>query len=155
MSMPKLIHRLFEGAADRTPEAVALYAGERRIGFAALDRAAEVIAQAILARCGLPPDATLPPDTMIGLALGRGIEATAGALGILKAGGAWVPLDPSYPESRLQFMLGDTAAPLVLTTRPLLDRLSFLVLTGFLERSTLCVVFGLRILRPAVAGAGL
>ncbi len=124
--MPKLIHRLFEGAADRTPEAVALYAGERRIGFAALDRAAEVIAQAILARCGLPPDATLPPDTMIGLALGRGIEATAGALGILKAGGAWVPLDPSYPESRLQFMLGDTAAPLVLTTRPLLDRLSFL-----------------------------
>jgi amino acid adenylation domain-containing protein/non-ribosomal peptide synthase protein (TIGR01720 family) len=123
---PKLIHRLFEEAADRTPDAIALYSGERSISFAGLDRAAEVIAQAILARRGLPPDATLPPNTMIGLALGRGIEATAGALGILKAGGAWVPLDPSYPESRLKFMLGDTAAPLVLTTRPLLEKLSFL-----------------------------
>ena len=50
--MPKLIHRLFEGAADRTPEAVALYAGERRIGFAALDRAAEDVVL-LLRRQGL------------------------------------------------------------------------------------------------------
>lgn len=126
MPTPPLIHRLFEEAADRTPQAAALYDGERQMSFAELDHAAERIAQAILASRGLPADASLPADTMIGLALGRGIEATASALGILKAGGAWVPLDPSYPASRLQFMLEDTAAPSVLTTRALLGKLPFL-----------------------------
>lgn len=126
MPTPPLIHRLFEEATDRTPQAAALYDGERQMSFAELDHAAERIAQAILASRGLPADASLPADTMIGLALGRGIEATASALGILKAGAAWVPLDPSYPASRLQFMLEDTAAPSVLTTRALLGKLPFL-----------------------------
>ena len=126
MQTPTLIHHLFEDAADRTPQAIALISGESRSSFAELDARAEAVAEAILAAQGLQAGAALPPNTMIGLAVGRSIDATAGALGILKAGGAWVPLDPSYPESRLQFMLEDTAAPVVLTTRPLLERLSFL-----------------------------
>ena len=136
MPTPPLIHRLFEEAADRTPDAVALYAGPRQVSFAELDRAAELVAQALLANRDLPAHATLPPDTMIGLALGRGIEATASALGILKAGGAWVPLDPSYPASRLQFMLQDTAAPSVVTTRTLLGKLPFLASS---TAATLCL----------------
>lgn len=122
----RLIHELFEDCADRNPETVALISGDEQITFSELDSRADIIASAIRASYGLSADETLPSDTMIGLAIGRGIDATAGALGILKAGGAWVPLDPSYPPSRLNYMLSDTGAPVVLTTRPLLDRLSFL-----------------------------
>ena len=136
MSEPALIHALFEKAARRTPEALALIAGTRQATFAELDRGAELIAAAVRAACNAAADAPLPAGTMIGLALGRSIEATAGMLGILKAGGAWVPLDPAYPELRLRFMLQDTAAPVVLTTRPLFDKLAFL---GETSATVLCI----------------
>jgi non-ribosomal peptide synthetase component F len=55
------------------------------------------------------------PEVLIGLCLDRSIELVVGLLGILKAGGTYVPLDPSYPEERLTFMLKDTSAPVLLT----------------------------------------
>jgi amino acid adenylation domain-containing protein len=131
-----LIHKIFEGCVDRVPDAVALISGSEEVTFAELDALAENVADAILASHGQAPGSILSPDTMIGLAIGRSIEATAGALGILKAGGAWVPLDPSYPPSRLAYMLEDSAAALVLSTRPLLDRLAFLSESG---TKVLCV----------------
>ncbi|TDO09988.1 amino acid adenylation domain-containing protein [Mycobacterium sp. BK086] len=136
MSRKPLIHQIFEDCVDRVPDAVALISGSEKVTFAELDALAENIADAILASHGLAAASVLPPDTMIGLAIGRSIEATAGALGILKAGGAWVPLDPSYPPSRLAYMLEDSAAALVLSTRPLLDRLAFLSDSG---TKVLCV----------------
>ncbi|WP_445168230.1 amino acid adenylation domain-containing protein [Mycolicibacterium sp. Dal123E01] len=136
MSRTPLIHRIFEDCVDRVPDTVALISGSKDVTFAELDVLAESIADAILGSHGLAPDSILPPDTMIGLAIGRSIEATAGALGILKAGGAWVPLDPSYPPSRLAYMLEDSAAALVLSTGVLLDRLAFLSESG---TKVLCV----------------
>ena len=55
------------------------------------------------------------PDTFVAIAVERSLEMIIGLLGILKAGGAYVPLDPTYPEDRLQFMLEDTNAPVLIT----------------------------------------
>ena len=55
------------------------------------------------------------PDTLVAIAVERSLEMIIGLLGILKAGGAYVPLDPTYPQERLQFMLEDTKAPILIT----------------------------------------
>jgi amino acid adenylation domain-containing protein/non-ribosomal peptide synthase protein (TIGR01720 family) len=60
---------------------------------------------------------------MVGLCLPRGGQMVVATLAIMKAGGCLVPLDPAYPRERLEFMLGDCAAPLLLTQRHLLERL--------------------------------
>jgi amino acid adenylation domain-containing protein len=57
------------------------------------------------------------PDVLVGLCLERSVELVIGILGILKAGGAYLPLDPSYPKERLEFMLQDSGAPVIVTQR--------------------------------------
>ena len=59
------------------------------------------------------------PDVLVGLCVDRSLEMVAAVLGILKAGGAYVPLDPAYPQERLNFMLADTQAPVLLTQKSL------------------------------------
>lgn len=108
-----MFHRIFEDTARRLPTALAIKAGERRLSYAELDAWAHEIATAI--RQFLPAGESTSEARLIGLCMPRGIAAVAGILGILKAGCAWVPLDPSYPEDRLRFMLEDAAAPVVLT----------------------------------------
>ncbi|MCZ7672444.1 MAG: AMP-binding protein [Chloroflexi bacterium] len=63
------------------------------------------------------------PDSFVAVALERSAEMLIGLLGIWKAGGAYLPLDPSYPAQRLQFMLGDAEAPILLTQSSLVDSL--------------------------------
>ncbi len=62
------------------------------------------------------------PDTLVAIAVERSLEMVIGLLGILKAGGAYVPLDPSYPQDRLQFMLEDTNAPILITQEHLKEK---------------------------------
>ena len=61
----------------------------------------------------------LKADTLIGLCLDRSLEMVIGILGVLKAGGAYVPMDPAYPQDRIDYLLSDTAAALVLSQRHL------------------------------------
>jgi microcystin synthetase protein McyA len=103
------VHQLFEEAAGRSPDAVALAAGERRMTFAELDRAANRVAH-LLRSLGVAP------DVRVGLCLERGVDLVIGLLGILKAGGGYVPLDPTLPRERLAFILRD-AGTTVLVTR--------------------------------------
>ncbi len=63
------------------------------------------------------------PEARVGVCLERGAAAVAAILGVLGAGGAWVPLDPAYPTERLAFMLRDSGAAVVLTGRRLAERL--------------------------------
>ena len=60
---------------------------------------------------------------MVGLCVERSPEMVVGLLGILKAGAAYLPLDPNYPRERLAFMLTDAGAPVLVTQQALLDRL--------------------------------
>ena len=89
---------LFAAQAARTPEAVAVVCGERRLSYAELDAGANRLAHHLR---GLGVGA----ETVVGLCVERSPEMVIGLLGILKAGGAYLPLDPGYPRDRLAFML--------------------------------------------------
>src|SRR5471030_2548736 len=103
--------------AARTPDAVAVIFEERRLSYAALDAHANQLAHRLR---GLG----VGPEVLVGLCVERSPEMVVGLLGILKAGGAYVPLDPDYPMERLNFMLQDSRAPLLLTQSSLAERLS-------------------------------
>jgi amino acid adenylation domain-containing protein len=102
------IHGLFAEQARRTPEAVALSRGAERLTYAELDARAERLAGWLRAL-------GVGPEVAVGLCLERSFELIAAILGILKAGGFYVPLDPSYPAERLAAMLEDVEAPVLVT----------------------------------------
>ncbi|HEX2642183.1 MAG TPA: amino acid adenylation domain-containing protein, partial [Thermoanaerobaculia bacterium] len=94
------VHRLFEAQAARMPEAVAVIAKDETLTFAELDRRAEALA-ADLREMGVGP------EVRVGLDASRSTGLLVGMLGIWKAGGAWVPLDPSHPRERLELLARD------------------------------------------------
>ncbi|MFP2929328.1 amino acid adenylation domain-containing protein, partial [Pyxidicoccus sp. 3LG] len=102
------VHSLFEARAASTPDAVALESGGRSLTYAELERRANQLANHLRA------DGVRPGDR-VALCVERSLEAVVAVLGTLKAGAAYVPLDPSAPEDRLAFMLEDTGASRVLT----------------------------------------
>ncbi|MEW5925848.1 MAG: amino acid adenylation domain-containing protein [Gemmatimonadota bacterium] len=107
---------LFEAQAARTPAAEALVFGRERLTYAELDRRAAALA-ARLRALGVGTDAR------VGLCLERSPEMIVGVLGILKAGAAYVPIDPAYPEDRVAYMLEDAGISVLLTQERLVARL--------------------------------
>ena len=107
-----LMHRLVEQQVERTPDLVAVVAGDASLTYRELDQRANALAHALIAL-------GVGPDTMVGLHVSRSVDLVAGALAIQKAGGAYVPLDPMFPADRLALMVEDSAAPIVLTERAL------------------------------------
>ncbi|MDY7092408.1 MAG: amino acid adenylation domain-containing protein, partial [Acidobacteriota bacterium] len=101
------VHRLFEQQAAQRPAALALELGNQRLSYADLDRAANRLARH-LRSLGVAPGVT------VGLCVRRSLDMVVGTLAIWKAGGVFVPLDPSYPEDRLNFIVEDSAPPVVL-----------------------------------------
>ncbi len=99
---------LFAVQVVRAGQAVAVIQGDRQLTYAELDARANQVAHR-LRRAGVRP------ETLVALCLERSMELIVAVLGILKAGGTYVSLDPAYPPERLAFMLGDTGAPVVLT----------------------------------------
>jgi len=110
------LHQLFEAQAARTPEAVALVAGGRRVTYGELNRGANQLARH-LRRLGVGPGA------LVGLFAERSVEMVVGLLAVLKAGGAYVPLDTAYPAERLAFMVADARLQVLLSQHHLLGRL--------------------------------
>ena len=110
------VHRLFEAQAARTPGAVAVVAGGERLTYAELNARANRLARHLR---GLG----VGPESRVGICLPRTPGMVAALLAVLKAGGAYLPLDPEYPRERLGWMLEDAGARLVLTEGGLADRL--------------------------------
>ncbi len=101
------LHAGFDRQVERTPHALALIDGERRLTYRELhERAAELAER--LRGMGVGP------ETVVGVRLPRTAELIVALLGVLKAGGAYLPLDPAYPEERIAFMVEDARAALVL-----------------------------------------
>src|SRR5690606_28897768 len=94
------VHRLFEASVDRLPDAVAVVAGSRAVTYADLERMANRLAHRLIGH-GVGPTG----KALVGIAMERSIELVATMLAVLKAGAAYVPLDPDYPPSRLAFMI--------------------------------------------------
>lgn len=115
----RTIAQLFQEQVARSPRATALTFGARHLSYAELDAAANRLARR-LGRAGVGP------GTLVAVCLDRSAELIVALLAILKAGAAYVSLDPGYPDDRLAFMLRDTAAPVVLTHAPRRDRLEAL-----------------------------
>jgi amino acid adenylation domain-containing protein len=100
------LHRLFEEQASLAPDAVAVAIDGQRLSYAALDRRANQLAHH-LRTLGVRAEAR------VGVCLERSLEMVIALLGILKAGAAFVPLDPSYPRDRIAFMADDAGLALV------------------------------------------
>ncbi|MDQ3803310.1 MAG: amino acid adenylation domain-containing protein [Acidobacteriota bacterium] len=102
------LHEMFEDQAARTPDSVALIFEQEQLTYGELNERANRLAHYLRALGA-------GPDVPVAICADRSPEMVVGVLGILKAGSACVPLDPFYPQERLAFMLGDVAAPILLT----------------------------------------
>ncbi|HEX7240853.1 MAG TPA: amino acid adenylation domain-containing protein, partial [Longimicrobiaceae bacterium] len=110
------LHGRFEAQARRTPDAPAVVHGGAVLTYAELDRRAGLLAGRLRGR-------GVGPETRVGVALERGIDAVVALLAVLRAGGVYLPLDPAHPADRLAFVLADSGARVVLTSARFADRL--------------------------------
>ncbi len=115
-SDPPLLHRWFEATAARRPNAEAVRGEGQALTYGELDRRANRLAR-FLVRLGVGP------ESRVALCVGRSPGMVVGLLGILKAGAAYVPLDPDYPSERLAFLLADCVSRVLVTEPHVRDRL--------------------------------
>ncbi|MFE5808395.1 amino acid adenylation domain-containing protein [Streptomyces sp. NPDC056491] len=113
---PGAVTEVFAARAAAAPDAVAVVAGEQRLTFAELEDRAGRLA-ALLAERGVGPDA------VVALAVPRSADTVVATLAVLKAGGAYLPLDLDHPAERIAFMLGDAEPVCTVTTGAVADRL--------------------------------
>jgi amino acid adenylation domain-containing protein len=117
----KCVHQLFEDQVERTPEAVAVVFEDQQLTYRELNTRANQLAH-YLRQQGIQP------DTVVALCLERSLEMVIAILGVLKAGGAYLPIDPDLPAERGHFLLHDAQARLILTQNNL--RISFADFSG-------------------------
>ena len=102
--LDKCVHQLFEEQVEKTPDAIAVKFEDQQLTYSELNARANQVAHHL----------DVKPDTLVGLSVERSLEMIVGMLGILKAGAAYVPLDPNYPEERLNFILEDSGIEIIL-----------------------------------------
>lgn len=102
------VHELIAAQAKKAPEAVAVFAGDLTLTYRELDARANEVASHLRSQ-------GVGPDVIVALCMQRSAAPIVAALGILKAGAAYLPLDPADPAGRLAMLLEDSAAPLLLT----------------------------------------
>ncbi len=111
------LHSLIEKQAEKTPGSIAVIYENKQLTYEELNRRSNQLAN-YLRKLGAGP------DDLVGLCVERSPEMVIGILGILKAGAAYIPVDPEYPESRVEFMIKDSNAKVLITQKSLADALS-------------------------------
>jgi amino acid adenylation domain-containing protein len=112
----KLIHDLFDEQVLRTPEKTAIVCRDRVLTYAGLREKVDRLARR-LRKLGVGP------ETVVAIFMERSIDMVVAMLGVLKAGGAYLPLDPGFPPERVAFMLADSDTRVILTQQRLKNRL--------------------------------
>jgi amino acid adenylation domain-containing protein len=102
------VYRMIEAVARRMPGAMAVEAGDERLGYAALNERANRLARR-LRMLGVGP------GDLVGVCVDRSVELVVSVLGVMKSGGAYVPLDAEFPRERLAFMVEDSGLGVVVT----------------------------------------
>jgi natural product biosynthesis luciferase-like monooxygenase protein len=102
------VHTLIERQVDSTPHATAVVCGAESITYAELDARANAVAATLIARGA-------GPDKLVGIYMQRSVDLVVGAVAVLKAGAAYVPLDPTYPADRVALMIEDSGLTAILT----------------------------------------
>ena len=110
------LHRFFEVQVEETPDAIALVFDDQELSYRELNAKANQLAHYLKTKGA-------GPDVLVALCAERSLEMVIGLLGILKAGSAYVPLDPTYPKERLAYMLVDATPAVLLTQQHLVDNL--------------------------------
>jgi amino acid adenylation domain-containing protein len=110
------MHQLFEAQVEKCPDAIAIVFEGQTLTYRVLNQRVNQLAHHL-------QSLGVGPEVVVGICVKRSLEMVIGLLGILKAGGVYLPLDPSYPEERLAFMLEDTQAPILLTQQQLIQEL--------------------------------
>ncbi|MEO8062857.1 MAG: amino acid adenylation domain-containing protein, partial [Pseudomonadota bacterium] len=113
----KCIHELFEAHAEQAPDRIALMHEESELTYGELNQLANQLAHQLI-------DRGVGPESPVGLCLRRSPEMVIGMLGILKAGGTYVPLDPDYPHKRLGTLLEEARIRLVVTEHSVASRVA-------------------------------
>ena len=106
----KTIHRLFEEQAQKTPNAIAVVFKNQQLNYTELNRKSNQLAHYLR-------NSGISRETRIGICLERSLDAVICVLGVLKTGGTYIPLEPIYPAERLNFMIKDSQAAIILTQK--------------------------------------
>lgn len=114
---------LFEQQAKARPDATALVYESERMSYQELDRRSTQLGHYIREQYATITGHDLQADTLVGLCVERGLDMVVGILGILKSGAAYVPIDPSYPSARKEYILEDTQAAIVVTQHSYTDEI--------------------------------
>ncbi|PHS16283.1 MAG: hypothetical protein COA78_04060 [Blastopirellula sp.] len=115
----KCFHELFEEQVTKNPNNLAISFGSNKLTYDELNRKANKLARYLL-RLGLKP------DTPVGICTHRSLEMLVGLLAIVKAGGAYLPIDPNYPANRIRYMLEDSKLEILLCQSDLTEQLPIL-----------------------------
>ncbi len=110
------VHKLISVQAKKSPDSIAVTYGNESISYEELDRRSNRLARFLIKK-------GVAGNSLTGLCIERSIEMVVGILGILKAGSAYVPIDPSYPAGRVEFMIKDSGAEYIITQKDLVDDL--------------------------------
>ncbi len=111
------IEELFKVQADQHPDRVAVEFEDRRLTYAELDNHSDALAAELRRE-------QIEPGALVGLCMGRSMDMVVGILAILKAGGAFMPLDPEFPDERIRFMIEDSGTRLILTQSSLRSKVA-------------------------------
>lgn len=114
----RLMHESFEERAASTPAAAAVTCGDQSLTFSELNAKANQLATYLVER-------GVGPDQPVGIYVERSLDMVVGLLGILKAGGSYVPLDPGYPTERLRYVFDNCKPVIVLTQERLKEKIPF------------------------------
>ncbi len=114
----KTIEELFEEQVEKKPNKVALIFENQKLTYKILDKKSNSLARVLR-------DKGVNPNTIVGIISERSPEMIIGILGILKAGGVYLPIDPSYPKERIEYMLEDSKSNILLTMKDLICDVEF------------------------------
>lgn len=126
------LHHLFEIQVANHPTVIAAVYKEQQLTYASLNQRANQLAHYLQTQA-------VGPEVIVGICVARSFDMIVAILGVLKAGGAYLPMDPSYPASRLGFMLADAKVPVLLTQQHLLDKFNFGEEASVVRRHILCL----------------
>ncbi|MCY7478793.1 AMP-binding protein, partial [Paenibacillus larvae] len=112
------IHELFEQQVDRNPDQTAVVFKNEQVTYRQLNERANQLAGVLMAR-------KVTTDTVVAIMLEKSVEMIVSILAVLKAGGCYLPIDIDYPGNRIQYMLSDSQAKILITTKEISQNIRF------------------------------
>jgi len=114
----KLFHELFEEQVEKTPDRIALVYGNEQMTYSQVNKKANQLARQLREK-------GVKNESIVGIMADRSIEMVVSLLAVLKAGGAYLPIDPEYPQDRIEYMLYDSEVSILLTQAKFTEKLQF------------------------------